>query len=263
MASNRTDRSLIRLLDLLVRGIGKPPFDAAVADIAAHLCDAVAAAGYLYEDGQLATLSAASRPGDEAAGLAAFRYSGRLWRSDPDFQRDISGLRDGERRLTVIGRDSLKPEIAARVLDLMAAGSQASLYRRQGEAVFCLRCYLPCHGPEAQDRSTETLIAYGDLLTAALIRHAELKKRAQSQLLRPAARREISATLMKLERRLTPREIEVCSAILLGKSVEAIGLDMGIAMSSVTTYRKRAYRRLGISSQSQLFALCFNEVGAR
>jgi DNA-binding CsgD family transcriptional regulator len=31
---------------------------------------------------------------------------------------------------------------------------------------------------------------------------------------------------------------------------------MGIKATSVVTYQKRAFRRLGISSQRQLFALC-------
>ena len=35
-----------------------------------------------------------------------------------------------------------------------------------------------------------------------------------------------------------------------------IGEAMGIKATSIITYQKRAYRRLGISSQRQLFALC-------
>jgi DNA-binding CsgD family transcriptional regulator len=56
--------------------------------------------------------------------------------------------------------------------------------------------------------------------------------------------------------RLTPREREVCERILLGYTSIGIGLDLHIALSSVLTYRKRAYAKLDISSQNQLFALC-------
>ncbi|WP_027573195.1 helix-turn-helix transcriptional regulator [Bradyrhizobium sp. WSM1743] len=54
---------------------------------------------------------------------------------------------------------------------------------------------------------------------------------------------------------LTPREQEVCRRILLGFSSEAISQGLGISLHSTLTYRKRAYERLGISSQSELFAI--------
>ncbi|MDX3968652.1 MAG: LuxR C-terminal-related transcriptional regulator [Bradyrhizobium sp.] len=54
---------------------------------------------------------------------------------------------------------------------------------------------------------------------------------------------------------LTPREQDVCRRILLGLSSEAISQVLGISLHSTLTYRKRAYERLGISSQSQLFAI--------
>jgi DNA-binding CsgD family transcriptional regulator len=38
-------------------------------------------------------------------------------------------------------------------------------------------------------------------------------------------------------------------------SSEGIGLDMGISINTVRTYRKRAYARLGICSQNELMRL--------
>jgi len=54
---------------------------------------------------------------------------------------------------------------------------------------------------------------------------------------------------------LTGREQEVCRRILLGFSSEAISHELGISLHSTLTYRKRAYDRLGISSQNELFAI--------
>jgi len=56
--------------------------------------------------------------------------------------------------------------------------------------------------------------------------------------------------------KLTRREREVCERILLGYTSVGIGLDLAIAQSSVITYRRRAYEKLGISSQNELFSLC-------
>lgn len=61
--------------------------------------------------------------------------------------------------------------------------------------------------------------------------------------------------------RLTQRERAVCERILLGFTSEAIALDLNIAVSSVLTYRRRAYERLQISSQHDLFALCLESLG--
>jgi DNA-binding CsgD family transcriptional regulator len=46
-----------------------------------------------------------------------------------------------------------------------------------------------------------------------------------------------------------------CLRALLGYSSKAIGLHLRIATSSVVTYRKRAYEKPRICSQSELFAL--------
>ncbi|MET4066854.1 DNA-binding CsgD family transcriptional regulator [Bradyrhizobium sp. S3.2.6] len=54
---------------------------------------------------------------------------------------------------------------------------------------------------------------------------------------------------------LTPREQEVCRHILLGLSSEAISQALGISLHSTLTYRKRAYERLGISAQNELFGI--------
>ena len=54
---------------------------------------------------------------------------------------------------------------------------------------------------------------------------------------------------------LTPREQEVCRHILLGLSSEAISQALGISLHSTLTYRKRAYQRLGISAQNELFSI--------
>lgn len=55
---------------------------------------------------------------------------------------------------------------------------------------------------------------------------------------------------------LTPRQTEVCARIVLGYSILAISLELGITQNTVSTLRKRAYSRLGICSQNELFGLC-------
>jgi len=58
--------------------------------------------------------------------------------------------------------------------------------------------------------------------------------------------------------KLTKREADVCERILVGFTSTGISLDLGIAESSVNTYRRRAYERLGIATQNELFSLCIS-----
>ncbi|MDX5382521.1 MAG: LuxR C-terminal-related transcriptional regulator [Rhodobacterales bacterium] len=55
---------------------------------------------------------------------------------------------------------------------------------------------------------------------------------------------------------LSERERAVCMGMLDGKKAEAIAADLGVAPTSVVTYRRRAYDKLGISSRGELFAIC-------
>jgi len=54
---------------------------------------------------------------------------------------------------------------------------------------------------------------------------------------------------------LSPRERDALCGILSGHTTPEIAEQLGVQASSVISYQKRAYRRLGISSQRQLFAL--------
>jgi DNA-binding CsgD family transcriptional regulator len=60
---------------------------------------------------------------------------------------------------------------------------------------------------------------------------------------------------MPLFEALTARESQVCDGIVAGFTAGAIALELGISENTVRTMRMRAYRKLGIQSANQLFAL--------
>lgn len=59
---------------------------------------------------------------------------------------------------------------------------------------------------------------------------------------------------------LTRRELDVCSRIALGYRMEAIADSLGIGFETAVGYRKNGYRKLGISSQGELFGLCIRNL---
>jgi len=72
---------------------------------------------------------------------------------------------------------------------------------------------------------------------------------------------ELRDSMLKLPCGLTQREADVCAAIALGYTTLGIGLNLGISVNTVATHRKRAYAKLGISCQNELFARYFDSLG--
>lgn len=79
---------------------------------------------------------------------------------------------------------------------------------------------------------------------------------------RPSASIAALLTTAQLEERfarrwptLTRRECQVCARAAIGLSVEATAIELGIAKTSVVTFRQRAYRRLGVTSPFELCGL--------
>ncbi|PAK05659.1 hypothetical protein CJO67_23030 [Burkholderia ubonensis] len=92
-------------------------------------------------------------------------------------------------------------------------------------------------------------------LAAAIERHAELMPASRSQNLMRIA------LLLQSGRGpfiLSQREAQVCARIVSGYSNEAIALDLMLSVHSVRTYRKRAYWKLGVTSQNELFSIILN-----
>ena len=52
---------------------------------------------------------------------------------------------------------------------------------------------------------------------------------------------------------LTQRERAVCARTMVGMTAEAIALELGISITSVLTYRRRAYERYRITHSNQFF----------
>lgn len=137
----------------------------------------------------------------------------------------------------------------------------SSFYRRNDERVF-----------EAGD--VDNMRAIASFMVKALHRHSELISRSpgapESGFLHATGDMSAETRRRTLEylreimaigpHKLTPREAEICASIIMGYSAEAISLNCSISVNTVATHRKRAYAKLGISSQNELFLRYFTTV---
>jgi DNA-binding CsgD family transcriptional regulator len=104
-----------------------------------------------------------------------------------------------------------------------------------------------------RDLAADGLEDAGPMLVAALRRHKELIERAAHI----APSRSYSVFLERAhEWGLSPREAEVAAGLAAGRSQPEIAEGCGLALSSVITYRRRAYQKLAVTDRLQLRALC-------
>ncbi len=94
------------------------------------------------------------------------------------------------------------------------------------------------------------------LLSALVTKHSRINGDLSAFMTRETQLDTLISRLTTINASLSNREKEVGARILLGMNSEGIALDLGIKIHSVHTYRKRAYSRMNISSQNELFALC-------
>lgn len=64
--------------------------------------------------------------------------------------------------------------------------------------------------------------------------------------------RRVEWRLATLPVKLTGRQLAVCARTAIGMTAQGIALDLGVKPSSVVTYRRRAYERLGIATSHEL-----------
>lgn len=111
------------------------------------------------------------------------------------------------------------------------------------------------------------LLRKAEPVVVALVRHAwsDLGRRFDNAITRrgkggrKAAHPETERVWRDLN--LTDREAAIVELVLQGHSSESIGLRLGISTGTVKVHRRNVYRKLGISSQTQLLSIYLKSLG--
>ncbi|GAA0700061.1 LuxR C-terminal-related transcriptional regulator [Marinobacterium maritimum] len=138
--------------------------------------------------------------------------------------------------------------------DKMGIVDRLSVIVKADKGLYCLNLFR--NKTPFPDTAIDAIHRMASLLSSLIIKHSRLSGSLSSFMTREAQIEMLIKRLSKLDSSLSQREKEVCSRVLLGMSSDGIALDLGIKLQSVLTYRKRAYSRLNISSQNELFGLC-------
>ncbi len=237
--------------------LGTPRFDRAFMTAINEIvvADHFTFFAYTARDG-LSLLAIASRHDTTLNRSLTRDYIKDYHKLDPNFA-DLS-KRGSSRKIVVRRHDPSRLKTRAYQKRFFAAAGlvdKISYIWRQPEIAYYINIYRAVETGRYTAGDAMLLGGLAPFLTRLMRRHADHIGFTKS--LRHNDPRGFIETLVRLSGQdLTPRERQVCSRILLGLSADGIALDLGIGKASVITFRRRAYAKLGISTQAELFALC-------
>ncbi|WP_227494377.1 helix-turn-helix transcriptional regulator [Ramlibacter pallidus] len=143
-------------------------------------------------------------------------------------------------------------EHRVRVYEAHGMAERISAVRREPDgALFALNLYRHLHQHPFTDAQVCAFESVAPALVALARKHVALTPVPREERTVEGARQRLAL----LEAGLTARELDVCARLLRGMTHEGIASDLRLSLTTVKTYRNRAFDRLGIHFRSELFAL--------
>lgn len=246
----RTGGMPAQLVQQLIPLIGQPAFASGVLTHLQALLPAASCAVYQTGKGCVPTLFMSSSLGIPDT----TRDCWRAYLSGPHLQDKTfpcANPDEGKLLMCHITAQEVSATHRSRVYDRHGVAERVSVLQHRNDAVFAINLYRHAHQAPFQDHQLSDLEALAPVLLSLAEKQIELS--GQQPIVRNTA--YWSQRLAQSGRGLTTREIEVCARLLKGMTQEGISLDLGLRLSSVKTYRNRAFTRLGIHFKNELFAL--------
>lgn len=250
----------------LTRAVGEPIFEGRLIEFLSTVVPVDHCAIFTYSDsGEAGHLFTHSRMPRDAAEQLARAYVERYHAEDPNYP-DIQQLKNTryrtlERRGTSQEYD---PDYKKHFFDSSGLIDKAAAVGKVEDGKVYCNFYRLAGSSTYSDEEWDALSAIMPIATALVAKHYELSKarghvfqdNGSENIVRKCIVHNIVSHDVDAFSVLTEREKQVCERILLGYTTHGIGLDLEIAPTSVATYRKRAYAKLNIASQNELFSLC-------
>ena len=223
---------------MLVGQIGRSGFCAGLLDVCQALAGASAVSLLHWPAGSAPRLLGAASHQPDAARLAGQRYLAHQHHR-LDHQLHTPGL--APRQIGLCHQQAAQLPSARWREDCYATvglASRLSLLLPGDGGCTVLNAYRPADCDVGEAQALQALDRHAALLAALLRRHLELA--------------DAHADPLAM---LSARERQVVDAILAGHSAKQAGRALGLSPTSVATYRQRAFAKLGVRRQVELFGL--------
>jgi DNA-binding CsgD family transcriptional regulator len=233
----------------LVDSIGTPGMDFAMFSAANTLTPVEEISGYLIED----NLSSIGSFGGRADSAKRTRlYSQHYHKCDP-LMSSLRHERTPEKMLIRVDRRSRINDENFRyaIFDEPGFRSRVSCVRTNPEGWSMINFFLNVDEP--REHTLEALVQFSVVAFPIARRHHDLPDWGRSRS-KHGATEPLENRLAKRFPALTSRERSVCLLTMQGWTAHRIAIQLDVAQTTVLTYRRRAYERLGISSAAEIVA---------
>ena len=236
--------------------MGTPDFPAAFARMAAIDFQADQISSF-PKAGDPTLLAQDLREGAARALSLAESYTSRHWAKDPNGHLLLPAAASAGRDVVVRAlriEEIEDREYRRHPFAEPRLGAKAAVVVRAPDHVLYVNFY---RGMDCEPFAIRELEEFGpafDTIAAMLERHFALADDEAAADL-GAVQRVIAGASRERGGALSAREVAVCARIVAGYSTEGMGLDLGVSRHSVISYRRRAFEKLGIGTQNELFSL--------
>ncbi len=185
------------------------------------------------------------------------------YREDPFYQTSMNQPRSKFYRLSRITAGKLRETEYYRdyYADTGTVDEAIYLSRLQAGSVINLcMMRLPRHGAFTE-QEYETLYLLAEPISELIKSHSEHDEFAVTHLIQPGIDHQIDLAFRTFgASMLSPREKDVLELMLRGYGTDTSADRLGIALETVRRHRKSIYRKLDVSSQTDLFSLFINSL---
>ena len=259
----------------VIQSLGTPDFERSLFELIQERLSIKQISGFGLESGRDPICVLATGSNDEEIQMArelAIEYTGGAYNQDPvlnwikrhPIQQDI-----------LCNNWAQLPDSAfrRRFYELPKIGYEAVVAARSDTRTLVLSVYREVDGEPFNPDEIEYLRFLTPVVVSGVWKQMDMLMNARNSVVaempmanelgaiesRAARLIQMREGLMAQSGALTQREADICAHIVLGYTTLAISMILGITVNTVATHRKRAYAKLGISSQTELFGRCLSK----
>ena len=199
----------------------------------------------------------------DALGAQVDTYLDGPYREDPFYQTSMNQPRSKFYRLSRITAGKLRETQYYRDYYADTGTVDEAIYLsrlRAGNVINVCMMRLPRSGAFTE-QEYETLYLLAEPISELIKTHSEHDDFAVTHLIQPGIDHQIDLAFRTFgASMLSPREKDVLELMLRGYGTDTSADRLGIALETVRRHRKSIYRKLDVSSQTDLFSLFINSL---
>lgn len=237
----------------LIEVVGTPQFETEMFQAVRGAANCEHLTAYAISDNAPPRLLLAANTGATAiARSLANKYISQFWKLDPTNKAVSACNAQSDIAVRIFPEEDIDDQLYRyECFTAVQMMERFTVVRHYGAAKYRMHFLAGSRYGRFAQTDISHIIASADLLVSLLKKHDAAGTSVTDEL----APQLFFNRLRLIEPGIPDREAQVCTAIMLGITSEAIALKLGISVNTVLTYRKRAYGRLNISCQNELMRL--------